>query len=774
MLFTLTNMPRKTPKVIAIMLGGILSAIMVAFMIREKSRSLPDSQPLPDKSSSSPPQVLEPETEVLPRYAGSRTCRECHEAAYQTWVNSNHGLAERHYRQELDQEGFRPKQTLRQGIDESEMFLDANGVAKILTRWLDHQKPVFPVIRVIGNHPLRQFLIPAPGGRLQACDVSYDPTIKAWFDVAGDEERLPGEWGHSSGRGMNWNSMCAGCHNTRLRKNYDPSKDRYDTSMAELSVSCEACHGPLREHVEWQKKYPPGVREGAVDPFVRRQSRDQMLDTCGACHSRRSEITGDLIPGDSFSDHFRLTVPDASDTYYPDGQVRDENYEYASFLTSRMHQAGIRCTDCHEPHSGRRLIPGNLLCMRCHGGGTTPPATAIDPLTHGHHLQGSIGNDCVSCHMPVTTYMQRHPRHDHGFTIPDPLLTKEHGVPNACNRCHSDQNPDWALSHVDAWYGNKMGRSTRTRAFTIARARRGDSNACLELISLLRTEPIRAWQATYCHLLERWCLEPDVSNALVEQLHNPSPLVREAAVRSLMTPARQKQKTVISALSMLLEDPARSVRVAVAWALADSIDLSSRAGRELSHMLALHSDQPIGRMQLSQFHLLLGDAKTAVRDIRLAIQWDPNSAPFHHDLAILLSTIGDAVGTIHALGEAIRLDPLNPDYHFKLGLACNEAGEFDRSVSSLRRSVELEPKHARAWYNLGLALDKMNQTEQAIDAFLTGEKADPADPDIPYARATVLARVLDTRSAIEAATRALTLRPDFTEAKSLLQALSNE
>jgi len=40
-----------------------------------------------------------------------------------------------------------------------------------------------------------------------------------------------------------------------------------------------------------------------------------------------------------------------SDLYFPDGQIRDEVYEYGLFLQSRMHQAGVSCSDCHDPHS---------------------------------------------------------------------------------------------------------------------------------------------------------------------------------------------------------------------------------------------------------------------------------------------------------------------------------------------------------------------------------------------------------------------------------------
>lgn len=716
--------------------------------------------------------ILAPEDEVHAKYAGSQTCRECHESAFTHWQDSNHGLAEREYRKDMDDKGFSPKQTLTHGKDQSEAFLDANGLAKILTRGFNNERRAYPVVRVIGNNPLRQFLIAAPGGRLQTCDVSYDPKKNEFFDVYGEEERNPGDWGHWTGQGMNWNAMCAACHNTRLRKNYEPGTNSYHTKMAEMSVGCEACHGPMKDHVQWQKKQPPGLKKDAKDPTIKRQTRDQMLETCAACHARRGEITGDLIPGEPFFDHFSLTVTDETDIYHPDGQVRDENYEFASFLSSKMGHVGIRCVDCHEPHSGKRLIEGNMLCMRCHGGGTQPPAPVVDPSVHGHHQPGSKGNDCTSCHMPITNYMQRHPRHDHGFTIPDPLLTKEFGTPNACNRCHTDKDADWALKHSDEWYGEKLNRPTRSRALLIGRARRGDPTARAGLIALLKTEPIAAWQATICHLLGRWSTDPEAIQALQGALKNPSPLAREAAVRSLVPQCQQQNESVRGAIQPLLDDPVRSVRVAAAWALVDKLDLDCKAGRELVHMLDLNADQPTGRMQLSQFAFLRGDAPTAIKQIRKAIQWDPNSPPFHHDLAILLSTTGDTDGAIKALEEAIRLDPNEAEYHYKLALAWNEAGVVTKAATELKKTVELDPGNARAWYNLGLALNSTNKPQEAIQALLRGENADPTDPTIPYARATIHARYGQKQQAMEAAARAVQIRRDYPEAMQLLQSLS--
>jgi len=766
----MTSGIRKKPLTLVFLAAVVVAAAVFPVLRHCSTRRAPSPA-----SAAVPPQVtpiLAPEHEVHAGYAGSATCLECHEVAYTTWMDSNHGLAEREFSKTMDEKAFSPKQSLVHGKDTSETFLDADGFAKILTRGLDQQRRAYPVVRIIGNDPLRQFLIPAPGGRLQTCDVSYDPHKNELFDVYGQEERNPGDWGAWTGQGMNWNSMCAACHNTRLRKNYEPSTNSYHTTMAEMTVGCEACHGPMKDHVGWHKNPPPGVSKDAKDPTIKRQSRDQMLDTCAACHARRSEITGDLIPGESFFDHFSLTVTDQTDTYHPDGQVRDENYEFASFISSRMGHVGIRCVDCHEPHSGKRLIPGNLLCMRCHAGGTQPPATVVDPATHGHHAQGSVGNDCTSCHMPVTHYMQRHPRHDHGFTIPDPLLTVESGVPNACNRCHTDKDAQWALKAANEWYGQKLNRPTRARAQLIARARRGDATARDGLIQLLKTEPIAAWKATACHLLERWAMDPQTTNALLAQLADSSPLIREAAIRSLVHPVRQQNDAVRAALQPLLDDPVRSVRVAAAWALVDKLDLNSKAGHELVHMLDLNSDQPTGRMQLSQFAFLRGDTTAAIQQIRKAIEWDPNSPPFHHDLAILLSTTGDSQAAIRALENAIRLAPQDPEYHFKLALAWNEAGNPRESITALKMTVQLDPGNARAWYNLGLALNGMNQPQDAVEALLKGESADPSDPAIPYARATILARFGRTQEARAAATRALQLRQDFPEAIQLIQALS--
>lgn len=681
--------------------------------------------------------VLLPDDKVHAGYVGSESCKACHAEAYEKWKTSNHHFAERLLQPQMDHAAFSPARTIAHGRQTSEAKLDEKGLAQFITLGQDNTKKPYTIRRVIAHDPLRQFLVEFPGGRLQALEQAWDPHKSEWFDIYGDEDRKPGEWGHWTGRGMNWNAQCAGCHNTRVRKNYDPATDTYQTRMAEMTVGCESCHGPMKEHVDWQGKKPVTGDKPVVpkkDPTVKKLTRDQMLETCAACHARRGELTGDLVPGESFYDHFNLMVPDGTEVYYPDGQVHEEDYEFTAFLGSKMHAAGVRCVDCHDAHTGKTQLVGNALCMQCHSGIAPRPgvklAPTIDPVAHSRHGEASTGNQCVSCHMPVTDYMQRHPRHDHGFTIPDPQLTKDHAIPNACNRCHTDKDTEWAIKATNNWYGEKMNRSTRSRAILFAKARQGDPATRAQLIALLKQPNEPLWQASASHLLGNWLGDPEVSRALLAQFKHPSPLVREAAVRAVGALAQENDATIRSALTPMLEDEFRGVRIAAAWMSRDTLDLDSRAGRELTHMLQLGADQPTGQMQLGQYEFSRNNPKGAIAHFRKAVEWDPNSPPFHHDLAVALSMTGDTNGAIRELQKAVTLSPETADYHYKLALAWNEAGSLENAIASLEETVKRDPEMGRAWYNLSVAYLQSGKKQQALTAAQRAAQLDPRNPRV--------------------------------------------
>ncbi len=731
---------------------------------------------------------LEPEKRVFAAYAGSESCRECHQEEYALWKVSNHGLAERQVRSDMDRTAFDPGRTFRHATQQTRVGVTgANFVVTCLG--LSRSNETHRLLRVIGNTPLRQFLVEAPGGRLQVLEASYDPVTNEWFNVYGTEDRQPGEWGHWSGRGMNWNSMCAACHNTRLRKNYNATTDTFDTTMAEPTVGCEACHGPLRAHLQWQARFG---KSGKQDPTAPRFDKGRVVDYCGFCHARRVDLTGDFRPGDPFTDHQALVVVDHSDTYYPDGQVRDENYEYAAFIGSRMYTNGVYCLDCHDPHSAKTRLAGNWLCMRCHNG-TNTNAPVVQPVAHSYHKVFGFdtngvptefdltrynprtieetGGECVNCHMPQTVYMERHWRHDHGFTSPDPLLTRQFGIKNACSRCHQDKPVDWAIEWCDKWYGPKMERPARQRAQSIARARSGDASARESLLALLESNDAPYWKASAVRLLEPWVFETKVGAAVLKATEHPHPLVRASAAHAIEPLAETHGSPAEAALRRLVGDPSRAVRIAAMAGLRGDLPPDAPATLEYRHFLDINSDQPGGQLQLGAIEFAANRLDKAYDHYARAVAWDPNSAPIRHELAVLLSRMGRVREAVEQLETACRLEPKQAEFQFKLGLAWAEAGDLRRAAAALDEAVRLDVRHARAWYNLGLARNSLGQTDPALEALTRAEAVASDDPDLPYARATILAQAGRHEEARKAARRALEIRRDFVPALELLNEL---
>ena len=334
----------------------------------------------------------------------------------------------------------------------------------------------YDVKYTFGTAPLQQYLIELPGGRVQALAIAWDTRPRAeggqrWFHLYPGQNVTHRDELHWTGHSQNWNYMCAECHSTGVRKNYDPTTRRYSTSYAEVERRLRGLPrararvtsrgqrsgrraAPRRPHQG--ARHRAGRAQGshvddrrgngqcAADP-ARRPARE--VETCGRCHARRGQFAETTCTARPLGDTHRVALLEDR-LYYPDGQIRDEVYEYGSFLQSKMYHRGVTCTDCHDPHSrqaSRARAPGvpRLPCG----------ARSTQAATHHFHPTGSRGADCVGCHMPTTTYMVVDPRHDHSFRVPRPDLSVKLGVPNACTRCHADRPAEWAAKQVETWYG---------------------------------------------------------------------------------------------------------------------------------------------------------------------------------------------------------------------------------------------------------------------------------------------------------------------------------
>lgn len=691
----------------------------------------------------------------------SESCRACHADVFAAWSGTDHANANQstHLADLTEAFAQHPEISAAGSTFRLEMK-DEGPVMSVVGE--DGAETPYPVHAVLGQKPLRQMLLETESGRIQPTDMAWDPEASEWFNVFGDEHRHAGEWGHWTGRGMNWNSMCAHCHMTGYQKNYSAETDRYTSTWVEEGISCIQCHGPVdadhgsgSEQVSW-------IRD--------RQRSEQ---TCAYCHARNEQLTEEFPPGAKYDDHFRLTLPVQAGVFWPDGQQREEDFNWTSVKLSRMHHAGVSCMDCHDPHTSRTILPveNNVLCMQCHSEpGRTMPLTnvvapVIDPTAHSRHASGSTGNQCVSCHMPTTDYMMRAPRHDHGWLKPDPLMTQELGIPNACNGCHTDESVDWAIAHTTAWYGEKMDSRQRARARAIAAAQAGEERAVDALLKLWTDEDIPAWRATYLQLLINHAdHHPEIVKLAREAAEDEDPMVRAAAVQVLSAAGGQEE--VIRAG---LDDPVRLVRFDAAWALPQALVPGSALAKEFLAYLDLTLDQPGGRMRKGQFLANTGRLDEAVAEMKQATQWDPYAAGIHENHAMVLQAAGRIAEAANAFYRAARLQPTSGEAMFRAGLAYAEARKYPEAETALSTAVKRDPTHHRAWYNLGLLRNQNGEISAALEALSEAEKMGGDVPDYPYAAATIHWQQGDRDAAREAARRALKINPSYAPARRLLE-----
>lgn len=693
---------------------------------------------------------------------GTNRCASCHAEEHAAWSRSQHALANRLTSPAADLAAF--DATLVHGSFTTTMAWDGEHPTFTSEGPADADPGPHPALSAIGIEPLVQYLVPFPGGRLQVVDLAHDPHTDEWFNTFGDEDRQPHEWGFWQNRSMNWNTRCAFCHMTGFEKNYDPASDTFASDWTAMGISCTQCHQPH------EAGSPAATTSACPEHFGRVIAKPEaIMANCASCHARREELTSDFTPGDAFHDHFRLALLSQPGIYHEDGQVLDENFEYGSFLGSRMHHAGISCLDCHDPHSGDLRLPvtNNALCMSCHAPPGNRSATPVDLLTHSRHPAGSTGAQCVSCHMPETTYMQRDPRRDHGFTHPDPQLTLELGIPNACNRCHTDQDAQWAADHTANWFGEDYNTTARTRARLQRRAVTGDSTVVPELIAQTAAEEIPLWRASLLALLAPWVAQDDVRDLALAELNHDSPLVRAAAINVLAPRPDTRGE-----LARLQADPSRDVRLAAAWADPAGATLPPELAAEQEHWLTVNSDQPAGAIRRGQQALSHQDYATAEEWLRKAVDWDP-AAYSHRMLGRVLHAAGRIDEAIIELTRATELDPAASDYPYELALMYAELGQTDATVAQLQRAVQNAPDFGRAWYNLGLAYAGQQKLASALHALAQAEQHLPTSPEPAYAAATIHLRQNNLNAALAATERALALAPNDPGLRGFAQQIRN-
>lgn len=745
-------------------------------------------------------------------YVGRQSCVSCHQQEANLYAGSHHDRAMEVASPESVLGDFSGVEFEHDGI-RSKMYKDGDRFM-VRTEGPDGELADFEVKYTLGVSPLQNYMVEFDRSddmtddevsRLQVLRISWDTLAKKWFylpppDV--HDKLSPDDDLHWCGITQRWNTSCADCHSTNVKKNFDEQALRYRTTFSEIDVSCEACHGPGSTHVQlansysffWDRKVGYGLTTNLKD-----SSNEAQVQVCAECHARRQVVADDYDPGDNYWDHYSTELLSRL-VYQADGQIEDEVFEHGSFLQSKMYHKNIRCTDCHDPHTAKLKHEGNQLCTSCH----QHPAGKYDTPLHHHHQMGTKGASCVECHMPITNYMEVHGRRDHSLRVPRPDLSIDLGTSNACTACHLDQqklndqvraaggktNADhlkqylhyimaarggdevikqelarvdkWAAEACEKWYGSKTPPpgAIGHYAYALDAARRNDAEAEKLLAEVVRYRTFPAIvRATALNEWGRFGSEAMIAGS-EKQLDDRHPLVRAAAAANLvgLSPAARARL-----LGPLLEDPDFVVRRTAARALADASSLLTGKQRNLLQLTL--NDWIQGLMANNDragAHLAVGDLQLQLRDVQAA------EAAYRQAIRVEPNALG-ARGQLAALLEALAADGVIPVEQHKsvrtevLALRADE-------LALLKRDAERAPELAVVQFLYGreaLATD----VPTGLAALAKAVELEPTVTEyrLVYAQALLLAeKHAEARQQLE---RVLEQAPDNAAARQLLQEL---
>ncbi|MHC4939287.1 MAG: ammonia-forming cytochrome c nitrite reductase subunit c552 [Planctomycetota bacterium] len=371
-------------------------------------------------------------------YAGSETCRTCHQSIYESWQKTRHTKKVRNASLDILVNDYNssgssdfekggagitfdvgttppPNQTafdkhpLGPGVEYPKLGYDG---ANLLIRIGPNTYVIGYVLGGTGKWKQRymttidnqEYISPVQYNEITREYVWYH--VEHWYtydDANGNGspdsgETLTGyvynvgETPISEGKVRNgWQRRCIGCHVTGVRDISKNDDGEYGASIAdmlgsvegpyfaELPIACEACHGPSARHVDLG-----GGIGTTINPETMAANRSDEI--CGSCHTRGTSTNaegfgypwkeGTLIEGQ-----------------YRPGDVLDNFYNHVDRDGSRFWGDGARSAKSHHQqwieHVDTPHGKAGVTCWKCHA-------------AHGSQLDGDLKAPvkelCLSCH----------------------------------------------------------------------------------------------------------------------------------------------------------------------------------------------------------------------------------------------------------------------------------------------------------------------------------------------------------------------------------------
>lgn len=323
-------------------------------------------------------------------YAGTASCRSCHQAIYDSF------LATAHYRTSRPASAATIKGSFDSGKNVfsynpfMQVRLEAEGEQHFQTVYVNGEpthRESFDI--VVGSGKKGQTFLYWKEAQLYQLPVSWFVPSQSWCNSPGYPPGMP-----------RFNRLiparCIECHGSgAVAETNENNVSYFDRNSIEYGISCERCHGPAAAHVNWHTQHP-GDKQSKFMQSQDKWTRAQQVDLCALCHSG---IRVPLKPAFSFTAGDRLEDFSRPKYNADSAAMLDVHGNQYGLMTSSkcFLNSNMTCSSCHDTH---RQEAGNLAvfsarCLNCHGEG----AKAVCKINPGNAFV--LHENCIDCHMPL-------------------------------------------------------------------------------------------------------------------------------------------------------------------------------------------------------------------------------------------------------------------------------------------------------------------------------------------------------------------------------------
>jgi predicted CXXCH cytochrome family protein len=624
-------------------------------------------------------------------YVGDAACVSCHEKEYDLWKGSHHDLAMQKANETTVLGDFNDFETTIDDV--SYFFYKKEKDFMVRIKEIDNSEKEYRISYTFGFTPLQQYLVDFEKGKKQVLRVTWDVLEKKWYHQYKNDIIDPNDWMHWTNGAQNWNTMCAECHSTNLKKNYQLDDDSFQTTYSSVNVSCESCHGPAEKHIQWANT---DMKKEDATQYIGVTQIEQ-LNMCAPCHARRMKLTENFKPGEYFEDQY-LVQNLSTSFYHGDGQIDEEDYVLGSFMQSKMFDQGVKCTDCHNAHTLKLKFDGNKLCIQCH------VPTKYDSENHHFHKENTDASLCINCHMTGKIYMGNDFRRDHSFRIPRPDQSELYGTPNACIECHQDKTNQWATDSINTWYGSKR-QDHFSDALLLSSQTDLTENQQNQLYAYIND--LNYPEIARSTLIENLSITNSTQlKYLIKAMKDSSAVVRYNAILKCRDMMPQER---LSIAMKHMNDTVKLVRIGAAQLLI-GLDENTLTGvdksyyltakKELEYMLFSNADFSSGRLQLGDYSLQNNNLNEAIKHYNMALEKDSLLIQVYSNLATAYSMLKDYENADATLNSWIKINPELSRPHYLKALLKFEEGKEEEAIQELNTAIDIDPNDSRSRYNL--------------------------------------------------------------------------